>query len=187
MLHSIKGKVLGQEEGRLHLDVGPFVIEIFVPVSFIAKRNSEIRMFTSMFIREENLVLYGFRDESEKKFFQLALTVPGVGPKLALSLLGTMALSDLACALQEGNTRALEKVPGVGKKLAQRLFGDLKDKAAPFAVEAHMPKGQAIEVLVDLGLTPVEARKAVEEISGKDHSVNDLVNLSLKKLGGAVS
>lgn len=187
MLHSIKGKVIDSEDGRLHLDIGPFVIEVFVPQSFVPKRGSEIRLHTSMFIREEVLVLYGFRDESEKKFFQLALSVPGVGPKLGMSLLSGMALPDLAEALADGNTKALEKVPGVGKKLAARLVGDLKDKMTPFAAVSGKPIGQAVEILVELGLSPIEARKAMEEFREGDRSVNDLVNLTLKKLGGGVS
>ncbi len=173
MLYLIRGKALGNELGRLHLDVGFFVLEVMVPTTYLPKPNSEVKLYTSLFIREENLVLYGFPSEAERKFFQLALTVPGVGPKLAMSLLSGMALPELSRYLQDGNTKALEKIPGVGKKLAQRLVGDLKDKAAPFAG--------------DLGLSPHEARKAVESIPGNDHSVDELVNLSLKKLGTPVS
>lgn len=187
MLHMIKGKVGKCEEGKVYVDVGSFVIELLVPHSFIPKTNTQVRLFTSMFIREDRVVLYGFFREAEKRFFHLALTVPGVGPKLALSLLSGMPVSDLACALQDGDTRSLEKISGVGKKLAQRLVNDLKDKVAGFAVGANHAKGEAVEILVDLGLPMPEARKAIEEIDGGEHSVNDLVNLSLKKLGESVS
>lgn len=186
MLQSVKGRVVGVEDGRLYLDVGPVVLDVIVPAQYFPKRNSDIRLFTSMFIREEVLTLYGFSTEAEKKFFTLALTVPGVGPKLAMSLLGAMALPALAMSIQEGNHKALEKVPGVGKKLAQRLIGDLKEKVTPYITESmkpQHPETMAVEVLVDLGLSPIEARKAVDSVSIKGKSLNELVELSLKKMG----
>lgn len=192
MLAGIKGKVLLHEPGKLLLEVGPAVLEIAVPLSFHPSVHSEIKLFTSLFIREENMVLYGFASEIEKLFFHQVLTVPGVGPKLALSIVGFMPIPEMAFLIQSGNSKALEKIPGVGKKLAQRLIGDLKEKAAKFAVEYSdksdtqtfaKPESQAIEILVDLGLDQEKAWTAVKSFGSQNHSVDDLVNLSLKKLG----
>lgn len=187
MLHAVSGNIGFCQDGRLELEVGPFRLEILVPLSYRSKTGKRATLYTSLFVREENLVLYGFTTEAEKKFFQLALTVPGVGPKLALSLLSGMPLADLARHIQSGNAKALEKISGVGKKLASRLVGDLKEKAAPFAaVVGKEPKEEAVEILVDLGLEREKAWEAVESVPGNPRSVDDLVNLSLKKLGEGV-
>lgn len=189
MLYALKGKVSGSEPGKLQLETGPFTFEVLVPQSFSASLGSQITLFASLFIREENVVLFGFPTELQKQFFQLALTVPGVGPKLGMALLGAMPLSELARQLQSGNTKALEKVPGVGKKLAQRLVGDLKDKMDSYVGESSADgsggsaKSEAVAVLVDLGLEPARAWEALESIKSSHHSVDKLVDLSLKKLG----
>lgn len=185
MLYAIKGKVSGGEPGKLYIGTGPFIFEVLVPQSYSPKTGSDITLFTSLFIREENMVLFGFPSEPQKRFFQLVLTVPGVGPKLGMALLGAMPLSELARHLQTSNTKALEKVSGVGKKLAQRLVGDLKDKVDGYvgASEPGSSKGEAVAVLVDLGLESAHAWEAVESVHRMHHSVSDLVDLSLKKLG----
>jgi len=167
----------------------PFAFEVFVPQNFSPPKNKEVQLFTSLFIREENLALYGFPTLEQKKFFHLALTVPGVGPKLGLSLLSSMPLHELAHQIQSGNTKALEKISGVGKKLAQRLVGDLKGKVAPFvskgSTHASARKAEVVEFLVNLGLEPQKAWEAVESLpEGKDErSLDEWVELSLKKLG----
>lgn len=186
MLATLRGTVIECLEGKLILEVGAFGIELFVPHSFAPKRGSLVTLNTALYIREENLALYGFPSIEEKQFFLLALTVPGVGPKLGMALLSGMPLSELARQIRDGNAKALEKISGVGKKLAQRLIGDLKGKAAPFVREdaAAEPKSQAVEVLTGLGLDPDEAWRTVESIAG-NHSVNEIVDLSLRRLGSA--
>jgi Holliday junction DNA helicase RuvA len=184
MLAGIKGKVIFHEPGKLLLEVGPVIFEILVPLSLHPSVNSEINLFTALFIREENVVLLGFASEIEKVFFYLVLTVPGVGPKLALSIVGFMPVPDLAAMIESGSSKSLERIPGVGKKLAQRLIGDLKGKVSKFAAESlGGPESQAVEILVDLGLEQGKAWEAVKSFHSEQHSVDELVNLSLKRLG----
>lgn len=183
MLSTVKGTVIGCREGKLQLEVGAFALAVSVPASFSVPLGSFVKLYTSLFIREENLVLYGFATETEQSFFHLALSVQGVGPKLAMSLLGSMPFPELIDCLKSGNAKALKKVNGVGEKTAERLVAELKGKVRSYSPDAKPPKGKAVEVLVDLGLESSKAWEAVESISGDDHSVNELVNLSLEKLG----
>ena len=160
-------------------------------------------------VREDAIRLFGFTTEVERSWFRTLQNVQGVGSKVALSLLGTLAPNDLAQAIALGNWAALEEAPGVGKKLAQRMVLELKEKAPGLAVAGiavtagagssgaaavmAAPEGnaaaEAISALTNLGYQPLQASQAValavKEL-GKDAATPALIRRSLKEMAAGV-
>ncbi len=131
-------------------------------------------LFTSLVVREDSLTLFGFLSDEIRNLFELVQTVSGVGPKVALSIMGALTPEDLARAISQEDTSAIERVPGIGKKGAQRLILELKGKLADLSptnkYQGHQPawREQLTSALVSLGFSPKESDNAISAI------VNDL-------------
>ena len=112
-------------------------------------------LFTSLVVREDSLTLFGFSDEASRVLFELVQTVSGIGPKVALSILGALTPSELAQAINTENISAIEKVPGIGKKGAQRLILELKSKISDFGqgsyTRAQMELGELFKLALQSG------------------------------------
>ena len=143
--------------------------------------------------------LFGFASREEKQMFQSLTSISGVGPKMALAILGSMPLKELNLAILLGDITALSRAPGVGKKTAQRIALELKDKvsqddisavsgsapaAAAVAVGAQDNRAEALEALQALGYTPAEARNAVSQVKNADASVDEIIRLALRGMAG---
>ena len=106
---------------------------IHIPASFYFQMplpGSPVTIYTYLLIRDDRLVLYGFRCHDEKNFFKMLLGVSGIGPRVALALLGHLSLAEAAGAIAQGDMTALTSIPGIGKKTAIRLIYELKEKLA---------------------------------------------------------
>jgi Holliday junction DNA helicase RuvA len=151
-------------------------------------------LHTSLVVREDSLTLFGFLDEESKNTFELLQTVSGVGPKVALSILGSLSIEDLARAIAQENVGAIEKVPGIGKKGAQRMILELKGKMTRVGAHAnhlsHQPawREQLTSALVSLGFTPKDSDNAIsalvsrlqnEGIDPADVALGDLLKKAL--------
>ena len=127
-------------------------------------------LHTSLVVREDSLTLFGFLDEESKNTFELLQTVSGVGPKVALSILGSLSIEDLARAIAQENVGAIEKVPGIGKKGAQRMILELKGKMTRVGAHSnnqnHQPawREQLTSALVSLGFTPKDSDNAISAL-----------------------
>lgn len=139
-----------------------------------AGRDAQVRLYTYLSVREDAMVLYGFDTRDELQLFEKLITVSGIGPKGALSLLSAMRSDDLTFAILSGDVKAISKAPGIGKKTAERLILELKDKidmtgrdvtGATLLSEENTAvegtEGEAIEALTALGYSRAEAAKAV--------------------------
>jgi holliday junction DNA helicase RuvA len=160
---------------------------------------SSLQLFTSFIVREFSHTLYGFLNTHERDVFEILLNISGIGPKLALSIIGNISLNDLQSAIAQKNLTLLCKVPGIGKKTAERMVIELRDKltAIPFldssntatSLGPHDPKAlqvqDAMMALINLGYNQHTAKKAIEN-SLKDlpekHGLADLITLSLKRI-----
>ena len=124
-------------------------------------------LFTSLVVREDSLTLFGFSDEPSRVLFELVQTVSGIGPKVALSILGALTPSELAHAVNTENISAIEKVPGIGKKGAQRLILELKSKISDFGqgsyTRSHQPvwREQLTSALISLGFSAKDSDDAI--------------------------
>jgi Holliday junction DNA helicase RuvA len=129
-------------------------------------------LHTSLMIRDDNPVLYGFDTSEERDLFLQLISVSGVGPRVAVSLLGALRPGELARALVTGDTGLLSKVPGVGKKTAARLCIELASKVEGYVgaegVEGHAGDAELIEALTALGYTLREAVDAARNVDSSD-------------------
>ena len=200
MIGMLKGKVWEIQSDKLILDVNGVGYQVSIPYGFLTrlKTGQETTVYTHVIMREDELSLYGFSSMAEKELFLQMLTVSGIGPKAALSILSTLGSAQAESAIAGENLTLLTKVPGIGKKTAQRLILELKEK---FKGKALIPTddgmnieqvqslaiSEAMETLLALGFSQDEAKsalKAVEESAqGENKSVEDQVRLALRAIG----
>lgn len=196
----IQGVLEAREANHLVINVSGVGYLICASASTIANAGepgSTVRLYTHLVVREDALELYGFFTLSEKRMFQRLIAISGVGPKIALALLGQMSPSELSLALVAQDAKAIAKTPGLGLKTAQKIILELKDHvtqddffeagtASSAAKAALDPNGavtqEAIEALVALGYQSAEAAKAVGEVREQADTVNELVRLALKTI-----
>ncbi len=155
----------------------------------------EAKLYTHLNVREDAMELYGFVSEQERSCFQLLLSVSGVGPKAALSILSATGPEGLATAILTGNEKALTVANGIGKKIAQRILLELKDKLAkdqlPDAPEQYgggstvLPQDKSAEAgaaLAVLGYGPAEIAAALKGLDLEALSLEDIVRQALRKM-----
>ncbi len=152
---------------------------------------SEVKLFTYLYMREELLLLYGFMREEERAIFKMLLSVGGVGPKMAQTILSGMDVGTLREAIISANLAALTHIPGVGKKTAERILVELRDKLSklelkPVAVgsqsDVQQARRDAYSALLALGFSKPVAEKAMRAaIAEAPHAKTDeLLRLALK-------
>lgn len=180
------------------VEAGCVGYNIRVPLSLLdglPDIGSEVRIYTYLQVREDAMSLYGFLNRQDLKMFRLLLGVNGIGPKGALGLLSAMSPDDLRLAIISGDAKAISKAPGIGSKTAQRLILDLKDRIPAEQIvsmiekksEEHGTGGggavgkEAVDALVALGYSAMEATKAVRQVEILDGmTVEQVLKASLK-------
>lgn len=178
MFSYFKGVVIALYPTHVVLEVGGIGYAISVAgrtLSEIPAVGEKAQLFTSFVVREQSQALFGFMSSQERDVFEVLLSVTGIGPKMALSLIGHLTLLELCTAVATQDLATLSRVPGVGKKTAERLVVELKDKLAQHAAFATerlaiaiptAASGQvqdAILALVNLGYHQNAAQKAVKQ------------------------
>ncbi len=167
MIASLEGLVGSVATDALVLEVGGVGYRVFAPPGVLAAvaPGERLKLHTYHLVRDDQQALYGFRTTEELGFFTLLLTVTGVGPKVALAVVGSRPPADLQLAILQDDLAVLTAVPGVGRRLAERIIFELREKvaAAGTAVGAGGPGGGESEVvaaLLALGYSQAEARQA---------------------------
>jgi Holliday junction DNA helicase RuvA len=169
MINSLTGKVKGISSNSVVIEVGGVGILVNVPLRVIETLSigSLVDLHTHLIVREDALTLYGFSELADRNLFELLLTVTGVGPKVAQSILGVNPAAAVADMIKGNNLKSLEAIPGLGKKGAQRLVLELKDKLANYSIAgvsgASQLKDQVESALQGLGYTPKESRLMVSQ------------------------
>lgn len=172
MISSISGKVTSKAISSIVVEVGGVGILVQVPGRVAAGLSigNLVNFHTYLIVREDALTLYGFSEISERDFFELLLTVTGVGPKVAQSILANSDATAIATAIISSNHKLLESVPGLGKKGAQRLVLELKDKVTSFAAGVSKSNlsvtNQVENALQGLGYSAKEASAMITSIAG---------------------
>lgn len=153
------------------------------------KIGNKSKIYTQLIVRDENIIIYGFSSRHELETFKLLISVSGVGPKAALSLLSSLKPGELTLAIATKNSKQLTIAQGIGKKTAERIILELRDKISmDNSINYGTPVGesdnaiQAIEALTSLGYSYSEASNAVAKIENKKESVDILIKEALKQL-----
>ena len=191
MIGSLRGTVLERgTDGRVLLEVGGVGYQVTVTPRTLAELEPTSGAFLHVHhhIREDAQTLFGFLNRDERATFEVLIATHGVGPALALAILGTHAPSALVDIVASGDLASLCLVPGVGKKTAERLLVELRsrlsvpmlDDAAP--VGGSSAVGDVREALAGLGYAPDEIREALREAGPSDHA-EVLLRDTLKVLG----
>lgn len=164
--------------------------KVFVPpqISLRLESGKSISLFTHTYVREDQLALYGFALLPELEFFELLLSVTGIGPRLAMSIMSIADLGMIKSGIIGGDATVFTKVSGVGRKTAERLIVELKEKIAeelPFKEEfreVSQAQADVIDVLMALGYSRSEARKALAEVPKDAVNSGDRVKAALRAL-----
>ena len=193
MISSISGTVKSTSISSIVVEVGGVGILVQLPVRVAAQMQvgKLVNLHTYLIVREDALTLYGFVDLVDRDFFELLLSVTGIGPKVAQSILAASEASVIANAIVSSNLKSLEAVPGLGKKGAQRLVLELKDKVANFAggnVSSKLSIANQVEnALQGLGYSAKEASAMISQIAGPEKIENlnaaEILKLALKTGG----
>ncbi|MBK0867170.1 Holliday junction branch migration protein RuvA [Saccharopolyspora sp. HNM0986] len=197
MIASLRGPVLSIGLDHAVVEVGGVGYAVHATPATLAglRRGEEVRLSTSLIVREDSLTLYGFADAEARDLFGLLQTASGVGPRLALAALAVLSPEQLSDALADGNLTVLTQVPGIGKKSAERLVLELRDKVgavAPASTENAGGAGQGrlrsevTEALVGLGFSAKQADQSVESVLAADGAAADtsaVLRKALAELG----
>ena len=199
MIGMLRGKVWEIQAERLVLDVQGVGYLLTVPYGLLAKSCSgqELVVYTHVVMREDDIALYGFSSLEEKQLFLEMLSVSGIGPKAAISLLSTFGAVQIESAIASENLNLLTKVPGIGKKTAQRLILELKEKfkghvSLPSAGESFsgpspLTHSEALQTLLALGFGLEEAKQALKQVlkDSVELTTEEQVKKALRRLAGS--
>jgi Holliday junction DNA helicase RuvA len=193
MISLLTGTVKSASVSSIVVEVGGVGVLLQVPIRVAAKiQNGEkVSFHTYLVVREDALTLYGFSEVLDRDFFELLLSVTGIGPKVAQSILANSDSSTIANAVVSSDLKALESVPGLGKKGAQRLVLELKDKAAAFVggkVGLNLSTSNQVEnALQGLGYSSKEAASMLNQVMKEEKiaglNAAQILKLALKNSG----
>lgn len=176
MIATLRGKVSQKLQDSVVIDVAGVGYGVYVAAEDYGglQIDQTAKLYVYEHIREASHDLFGFTSLDTKALFELLLSVNGVGPKMALSIMSTGSSSDVRQAIAGGDTKFIQRASGVGKRVAERVVVDLKDKVGLVGVElsttgllqsdAVLTKDEAVEALVSLGYSVIDAAKALEKV-----------------------
>lgn len=193
MIGRIEGQLVEITDNVALVAVGGVAYELELSGAALARLPAgaePVSFYTHFVVREDAQQLYGFASRGERDLFRALIRISGVGPKLALSLISAISLTDLAAAVQNRDVAMLTRVPGVGKKTAERLLVELSGKLpvvptiapAAGAAAGRAAAAEAEGALVALGYRPAEAARVVEQFRDAAMTTEDMVRAALKQL-----
>ena len=193
MIASVEGLVAAIAADSLVVEVGGIGYRVNAAPAVIATAapGTKIKLYTYHLVREDLQALYGFRSPEELGFFNLLLSVTGVGPKVALAITGSRPVADLQLAIIEGDQALLTAIPGIGKRLAERVIFELKEKVAAAGISASLGAvggagdNEVVAALQALGYSLGEARDAARAAlaePGKVGTLEERVKAALRTL-----
>ena len=197
MFYYLKGTVTVMEQNLAVIDVGGVGYACYVSLNTMSylETGKETKLFTYCNIKEDAFDIYGFHSMNEKRSFELLLSVSGVGPKAALSILSSTTPEGLALAIIKGDEKTITVAQGIGKRIAQRVILELKDKISKESADvvasgvisaAHVggaaaKHSEASAALAVLGFTPSEAAAVLKTIDVDNLSIEDIIREALAK------
>ena len=195
MIAFLKGKLIHKDPTFVVIEVNGVGYHVHISLQTYSeiKDQENILLFTHLNVREDAHILFGFSKETERKMFQLLISVNGVGPSTAIVMLSYMNVEELKSAIVHDDAVTLQRIKGIGGKTAQRVIIELKDKLKKDAYEEIIPAGtgvrhntlraEALSALITLGINKSAAEKSVDGVlkkSGNTLTLEDLVKQALR-------
>lgn len=197
MIYNIKGELTYSDVQFVVIECGGIGFKCFTSlttVKTIGQIGSTVNLYTHLSVKEDAMDLYGFATQEELNSFKLLITVSGIGPKAAVSILSELSPDRLAIAIASSDVKAITRANGVGKKTAERVVLELKDKmvgmsagdgssavSSAASVVEESAAGEAVAALVALGFAQSDAAVAVGQMD-KSLSADEMIRLGLKQL-----
>ena len=194
MIDQISGKIISINDNYVVLEVGGLGIKVNISANFASKLVNEdlITLVTYLNVREDALDLYGFKNDSERNLFLMLISISGIGPKLAVSILSGVELDELKLNILSGDIKSLTSIPGVGAKTAKRIIIELKDKLSKTTTTelgfednfGSKISKDVLSALVGLGYTESTAIEVIKRINPvkSNKSIESLIKEALKIL-----
>lgn len=196
MFYYLKGSISYKDENFVALDINGAGYKVYTTIGTISKvqMDEETTLYTYVNIREDIFDIYGFPTKEELAFFELLISVSGVGPKAGLSVLSALSLSDLITAVVTNDAKTISTAKGVGSKLAQRIILELKSKIPDSDIVSGIKgeggfsdfllvdsSNEAVSALITLGYSSQEARRAVAGVENPS-TVEETIKEALKRM-----
>jgi len=200
MYEFLSGKIVRKDPTRLVLDVRGVGFELTIPLSTfhsLGKAGEETRVLTHFVVREDAHQLCGFATDEERDLFRLLISISGIGPKMALTVLSGIGIAEFRKAVVEGALHVLTGVSGIGRKTAERLVVELREKILLLEPKSALSAGgrpaiedrlveDSLQALVSLGYRRDDAKRAVRKVLSEETrgscSVEELIRASLKHI-----
>ena len=196
MFAHLRGRLERKAPGSAVVEVGGVGYQVQIPLSTFYElpgTGAEVYLRITTQLREDAILLFGFRTDAEQTLFQHLIGVSGVGPRTALAVLSGMSVGEIAAALVARDVARLQRIPGIGRKTAERLVLELRDKVAPLAageeaappVAAEGVRQDVVSALVNLGYPSAQADRATGQAfaeAGDQASFESLLRATLRRL-----
>ena len=190
LVTSISGTLQRTGEDWVEISMGGITLRVSIPdtsIDSVGRVGQTVILYTSLQVREDSLSMYGFPTEDERRTFETLLNISGIGPRLALAMLGRFSPLSLSQAVEAGDTRALSTVPGVGRRTASRIVLELKGKLDLNFGRSEAEAGvdsDLVDALTALGYRYTEAREAIAR-TGTEIPEEERIRTALEYLAGA--
>ena len=188
MIGYLEGKIESVTDKYVIIDVNGVDYKIFISLTTfknLPEKEKKAKLYTYLYVREDKMQLYGFLTKEELDFFELLVSISGIGPKGALAVLTVASVKNLKKAIISEESEILTKVSGIGKKMAEKIILELKNKIEDISLDGEKISyyNETIDALVALGYRLGEAREALKKIPEEIKEVGERVKEALKILG----
>lgn len=194
MFYTLKGKLTGRGDQFLVVEVGSLQtgglgFKVFTNSETLSKvrQDTEIKLFCFLYVRDDQMELYGFLEEQALRLFEMLNAVAGIGPKTALGVLDIDTVPNLMAAIIEKRTELLSRTSGIGKKTAERIILELHNKIklpeAKTLTERMDIDIEVEEALISLGYSRIQVKKALSEIGTEAKTIEEKLKQALRSLG----
>ena len=196
MISFLIGIIEEKKDNTLILNVNGVGYELITSVNTLSSlplQGESIKIYTYMAVREDGIFLFGFSTQEERELFYKLITVSGVGPKMAITILSGLSLSDLTVAIMKEDSKLLSKSKGLGKKTAERICLELKDKLSRISIEDNTSfevnydedaVQMATDTLISLGINKNEAYMLARSYAGGNATAEEIISKSLRGYQG---
>jgi Holliday junction DNA helicase RuvA len=188
MIANLKGKIEAFQDNWIIVDVNNVGYKVYVTDFTFGKLagQEDVSLHIYTYVREDILALYGFLDIAEKEMFELLISISGIGPKAAMSILSVADIKSIQAAILNEDATILTRVSGIGKKTAERVILELQNKIANLSTlekEGATMDSEAVEALMAMGYSASQSREALRGVGEKNETLEERIKAALKELG----